>query len=179
MPVDGPVPISPTVSEGEERLALRPARPADAPAVAAIHDAAVRAGGATFRTKPRPLGEVKALIREDRPFLVATRGDEVIGWAAAGLYEPGNPFYDGVAEVAVYVAETARGVGAGRLLLAALAETAEAVGIFKLVAKVFTTNTESLRLFERVGYSTVGTHVRHGCHRGEWKDVVVLEKLLS
>ncbi|MDQ3759229.1 MAG: GNAT family N-acetyltransferase [Actinomycetota bacterium] len=147
--------------------------------MAAIHDAAVRVGGATFRTAPRPLDEVEALIREERPFLVATRDSEVVGWAAAGLYEPGNPSYDGVAEVAVYVAETARGAGAGTLLLAALAEAAEDVGIFKLVAKVFTTNTESLRLFERAGYATVGTHFRHGCLRGEWRDVVVLEKLLS
>ncbi len=50
---------------------------------------------------------------------------------------------------------------------------------FKLVAKVFTTNEASLRLFERMGYQRVGTHFRHGRLRGEWKDVVVLEKLLE
>ena len=77
------------------------------------------------------------------------------------------------------MAGSARGRGAGQALLDALAERAAAANTFKLVAKVFTTNEASLRLFERAGYTQVGTHIRHGRLRGEWKDVVVLEKLLG
>ena len=157
---------------------IREAELGDAEAIAAIHDEAVVAGNATFRTEPRPLADVEALIGDVRPFLVALLDDDVAGWAGAAAYEESNPHYDGVGEVAVYVSGAARGRGIGGTLLAALSGEAAGAGMFKLVAKVFTTNENSLRLFKRAGYSVVGTHVRHGRLRGEWKDVVVLEKLL-
>jgi L-amino acid N-acyltransferase YncA len=160
-------------------LELRDATPGDAEAVAAIHDESVLAGNATLRTEPRPLAEVKEVLDRDDPFLVALDDGEVVGWASVGPYEESNPYYEGVGEVAVYVSSEARGRGAGSALLEAAATAALAAGRFKLVAKVFTTNEASLRLFERAGYSQVGTHVRHGQLRGEWKDVVVLEKLLG
>ncbi len=160
-------------------LNVRDAQPGDAGAVSAIHNEAVLTGNATFRTEPRPLADVVALIADVRPFLVAERDDQVVGWAGAAPYEEANPYYAGVGEVAVYVRSAARGEGAGAALLEALAKASTETGMFKLVAKVFTTNTQSLRLFERCGYTPVGTHVRHGRVRGEWKDVVVLEKLLG
>jgi phosphinothricin acetyltransferase len=120
-----------------------------------------------------------ALIEDARPFLVAERDGQVVGWAGAAAYEESNPYYAGVGEVAVYVGSKARGDGAGAALLQALSEVSAEAGMFKLVAKVFTTNTRSLRLFERCGYIQVGTHVRHGRLRGEWKDVVVLERLVG
>lgn len=160
-------------------LTVRQARPGDAGAIAAIHDEAVLAGNATLRSEPRPVSEVEAVLERDHPFLVALDGDEIVGWASVGPYEESNPYYAGVGEVAVYASSRARRRGAGLALLDALAEAASEAGRFKLVAKVFTTNDASLRLFERAGYSAVGTHLRHGRLRGEWKDVVVLEKLLS
>jgi phosphinothricin acetyltransferase len=160
-------------------LELRDATPGDAEAIAAIHDEAVLAGNATLRTEPRPLAEVEEVLRREDPFLVALDEGEVVGWASVGPYEESNPYYEGVGEVAVYVSSKARGRGAGSTLLDAAATAARATGRFKLVAKVFTTNEASLRLFERAGYSRVGTHFRHGRLRGEWKDVVVLERLLG
>jgi len=160
-------------------LELRNAVPGDAEAIAAIHNESVRVGNSTFRSEPRPLSEVKALIRSGDPFLVAVDDGTVVGWASVGPYEETNPYYRGVGEVAVYVSSVARGRGAGAALLDAAAASAHAAHKFKLIAKVFTTNEASLRLFERAGYSQVGTHIRHGRLRGEWKDVVVLEKLLG
>jgi len=158
---------------------IRDAQLGDARAVAAIHEEAVLAGNATFRTEPRPLADVETLIDDERPLLVADRDGEVVGWAATAAYEESNPYYAGVGEVAVYVGSGARGQGAGGALLETLAQAASEAHMFKLVAKVFTTNKQSLRLFERCGYTPVGTHARHGRVRGEWKDVVVLEKLLG
>jgi L-amino acid N-acyltransferase YncA len=160
-------------------LTIREAGPGDAEAIAAIHDEAVLAGNATLRTEPRPLDEVRTVLSQGHPFLVAESAGEVVGWASAGPYEESNPYYSGVREAAVYVAGSARGRGAGQALLGALAERTAAANTFKLVAKVFTTNEASLRLFGRAGYTQVGTHMRHGQLRGEWKDVVVLEKLLE
>lgn len=160
-------------------LELREAELGDAEAIAAIHDEAVVAGNATFRSEPRPLSELEGILAKDHPFLVAVEGEEVVGWTSAAPYEESNPYYSGVREAAVYVSRDARGQGVGGVLLEGLAARVHEEDVFKLVAKVFTTNEASLRLFERAGYSRVGTHVRHGQLRGEWKDVVVLEKLLG
>ena len=160
-------------------LTLREAEPGDAEAIAAIHDESVLAGNATLRSEPRPVAEVEAIIAREDPFLVAVEDGDVVGWASVGPYEESNPYYGGVGEVAVYVGSRARGLGAGSALLEGAAEAARSSGKFKLVAKVFTTNDASLRLFARMGYETVGTHHRHGRLRGEWKDVVVLEKNLG
>jgi L-amino acid N-acyltransferase YncA len=160
-------------------LQIREAELGDAEAVAAIHDEAVLAGNATLRSEPRPLAEVEEVLSAGNPFLVALVDDEVVGWASAGPYEESNPYYRGVREVAVYVASAARGQGVGRSLLEELAGASQSAGAFKLVAKVFDTNTTSLALFKRCGYRTVGKHLRHGQLRGEWKDVVVLEKRLG
>lgn len=159
---------------------IRKAEPGDAEAVAAIHAEAVLAGNATFRSEPRPVADVESGLRSDQPFLVAFGTDgRVLGWASTGPYEESNPYYDGVGDVAVYVASKAQGQGIGQSLLEALDGASAEGGKFKLVAKVFSTNEASLRLFERAGYTAVGTHHRHGRLRGEWKDVVVLERLLG
>ena len=64
------------------------------------------------------------------------------------------------------------------MLLEALATQASTTGRHKLVAKVFASNEPSLALFEKSGYREVGIHRRHGRLDDEWKDVVVVERLL-
>ena len=160
-------------------VVVREAELGDAEAVAAIHDEAVLAGNATLRSEPRPVAEVEAILAQEGPFLVAVEDGEVLGWASVGPYEESNPYYAGVGEVAVYVGSAARGRGVGTALLEGAGSAAREAGKFKLVAKVFTTNEASLRLFERTGFARVGVHTRHGRLRGEWKDVVVLERLLG
>lgn len=158
---------------------IRPARTGDAVAIAKIHNQGVADRIATFRTEPRPPAEVEQLLAAETLLLVAEREGEVVGWAGLGPYDDPNPWYAGVGEATVYVDRATRGAGAGRELLAALERGAEAEGRYKLIAKIFDTNGPSLRLFERAGYATVGTHRRHGLLDGEWKDVVVLEKLIG
>src|SRR5580693_10219735 len=48
--------------------------------------------------------------------LVALRGEEVVGWAALSAVSS-RQVYRGVAEVSVYIAESARGQGIGAALL--------------------------------------------------------------
>ena len=161
-------------------LTIREAEPGDAEAIAAIHDEAVLAGNATLRTEPRPLEEVRAVLGQGHPFLVAEDGrSRSSAGRPPGRTRSRTPTTPASARPPSTWPGSARGQGAGQALLGALAERAAAANTFKLVAKVFTTNEASLRLFERAGYTQVGTHIRHGRLRGEWKDVVVLEKLLG
>ena len=64
-------------------------------------------------------------------------------------------------------------------MVEALDCAAEEAGLYKLIALVFTTNQPSIALLEDCGYREVGVHRRHGRVEGEWKDVLVLERLLG
>jgi L-amino acid N-acyltransferase YncA len=112
--------------------------------------------------------------REGR--LVATDGDEVLGWTALSAYSS-RRVYAGVAWESVYVTEAARGRGIGRALLEALLPAAEAAGFWTLFAGIMAENVASLTLHERVGFIRVGVQHRVGQDAsGRWRDVVLMER---
>ena len=84
--------------------------------------------------------------------------------------------YAGVAEVSVYVAPQAQGRGAGRALLEALIEQAERAGIWTIQAGVFPENEASVALHLGCGFRVVGVRERLGKLKGEWRDVLLLER---
>jgi L-amino acid N-acyltransferase YncA len=84
-----------------------------------------------------------------------------------------------VREATLYVERAARRTGVGRRLLDALAEAAADAGAHKLVGKIFTSNGPSIAMVGILGWREVGVHERHGALDGEWKDVLVVEKLLG
>lgn len=160
-------------------MRIRPAEPADATAIAAIHAEGIEERGATFDLAPDPVDELAArIVARDKPFLVAERDGEVVAWAALSPYST-RGVYDGVAECSLYVTRTARAQGVGRRLLDELAAAAEREGIYKLVGKLFPENAPSRRLFESAGFREVGLHLRHGTLDGEWRDVLLVERLLG
>jgi phosphinothricin acetyltransferase len=110
--------------------------------------------------------------------LVAEEGGDVAGWSSVVPYSA-NPVYDGVGEYTIYVDAAAQGRGIGRRLLEATADRAERDGLYKITGKLFTTNAASIAIAKRCGFSEVGVHVRHGRLDGEWRDVVVVERLLG
>jgi L-amino acid N-acyltransferase YncA len=159
-------------------LKLRRASPADAEAVAAIYNIGIAERQATFETRPRRSEEIEELIEEGRPFLVAEREGRIVGFARVSAYSS-RPAYAGVGEHGVYVGPSARGAGIGKRLLDALAQAAEDDGYYKLTSRVFTTNHASLALHRAAGFSEVGVQRRHGRLDGEWKDTILVERLLG
>ena len=71
------------------------------------------------------------------------------------------------------------GRGVGVKLLDALADASEAAGYYKLTSRVFTTNQASLRLHRAAGFTEVGIQRHHGRLENEWKDTVLVERLLG
>jgi len=160
-----------------DRLAVE----TDAEAIARIYNEGIEERVATFETEPRTAAQMRARLAErgDRfPTVVITREGRVIAWAAAGPYRS-RPAYAGVAEHSVYVARDARGSGAGRAALEALCRAYAARGFWKLVSRIFPENVASLALHERAGFRVVGVYQRHGLLEGEWRDCVIVEKLLG
>ncbi len=158
---------------------VRPAVPDDAPAVAAIYNHGIAERQATFETRPRSEREVAAWLDEGRPFLVATDdGGAVQGFARLSPYSV-RKAYAGIGEHGIYVDPGARGAGVGRRLLEELALAAENAGYYKLTSRVFTTNAASLALHRAAGFTEVGIQRRHGRLDGEWKDTMLVERLLG
>jgi len=81
-----------------------------------------------------------------------------------------------VAEVSVYVAETARGRGLGRRLLETLIAESEKNDIWTLQASIFPENVASLRLHEACGFRAVGRRERIAKREGIWRDTILVER---
>jgi phosphinothricin acetyltransferase len=160
-------------------LSIRPARPADAAAVAQLYNTGITERQATFETRPREPVEVEAWFQAGLPFLVAQEGDgAVVGFARVSPYSD-RCAYRGVGEHGVYVDPGARGTGLGRTLLEALAAAAQEHGLHKLTSRIFTTNAASRGAHRAAGFVEVGVQRRHGRLDGEWKDCVLVERLLG
>lgn len=162
-------------------LRTRLATPADAAAIAAIYNEGIADRIATFETEPRTPEQLSTQLidKGDRyPTVVVERGGRVLAWAGAGAYRS-RPAYAGVAEHSVYVARAARGTGAGRAALEALCQAYAERGFWKIVSRIFPENTASLALHERCGFRVVGVYHRHGKLEGEWRDCVIVERLLD
>jgi L-amino acid N-acyltransferase YncA len=167
------------VSTGPVQTRLAAA--ADAAAIAAIYNEGIADRIATFETEPRTVEQIAAQLADkgDRfPTVVAERDGRVVAWAGAGAYRS-RPAYAGVAEHSVYVARAARGSGAGRAALEALCRAYAERGFWKIVSRIFPENTASLALHERCGFRTVGVYRRHGKLEGQWRDCVIVERILD
>ena len=157
----------------------RPAARDDAAAIAEIYNQGIGERTATFETRPRANDELLAWLDVRHPVIVVEEGDQVIGFAASFPYRPGRECYVGVAEFAVYVDRTARRRGAGRLAMRSLLASAAEAGLWKLLSRVFVENRASRELLRGLGFREVGVYRRHARLDGEWRDVVIVERLLG
>jgi phosphinothricin acetyltransferase len=160
---------------------VRLAVAADAAAIARIYNQGIEDRIATFETEPRTTADIERLLEQRLgryPAVVVERGGQVVAWASAGLYRA-RPCYDPIAEHSVYVDRAHRGTGVGRVALEAVCAEAERLGFLKLVSRIFPENEASLALHRKVGFREVGIYHRHGKLDGQWRDCVIVEKLLG
>jgi phosphinothricin acetyltransferase len=101
--------------------------------------------------------------------------ERVLGWAALSPVSK-RRVYSGVAEVSVYVTESARGKGIGRALLEALIERSEEAGIWTLQASIFPENEASIELHLKCGFREVGRRERIARLHGVWRDTILFER---
>lgn len=160
-------------------IEIRRARAEDATDLARIFNQGIGERVATFETRRQQPDRFVGVIESGALVLVAEREGRVVGWAWVGPYSDPADYYSGVGEATMYVERDSRRTGIGRRLIEALAEEAPGRGYHKLVGKVFTSNAPSIALLRACGWREVGVHERHGTLDGEWKDVLVVEKLLG
>jgi phosphinothricin acetyltransferase len=147
---------------------------AHAGAVLRIYQAGIETGDATFEAEAPTWPRFRE-VHSKALSLVAVHHEEVVGWAAATPVSD-RCVYAGVAEHSVYVDPAYQGRRIGRSLLEALIDVAEREGIWTLQSGVFPENTASLALHRSCGFRVVGVRERVGCHRGRWRDVLLIER---
>jgi phosphinothricin acetyltransferase len=146
--------------------------PTDWPAVRAIYEEGIDVG--TFEELV-PTWEEWDGGHLVWPRLVAREEGPVLGWAALAPYSD-RACYRGVAENSIYVAREARGRGIGRALLERLCAEADAAQIWTLQASVLASNEPSIALHAQCGFRVVGVREKLARKRGEWSDVVLMER---
>ena len=148
--------------------------PGDWEQVRAIYLEGVREGNSTFETEA-PSWEAWDEAHHKSPRLVMRAGNQVLGWAALSPVSK-RRVYGGVAEVSVYITESARGKGIGRALLEALIENSEQAGIWTLQASIFPENEASIELHLKCGFREVGRRERIAKLKGVWRDTILFER---
>lgn len=107
--------------------------------------------------------------------LIAKEGDTILGWAALSPVS-GRCVYGGVAEVSIYIAESARGKGVGKQLFEQLIEESEKNELWTLQSGILQENITSIKLHEKCGFRIVGVRERIGQRDGIWRNVVLMER---
>lgn len=155
-------------------LTIREMRPDDWEAVRIIYQQGIDTGQATFETAVPSWEDWDAGKRIDCR-LIAQYEEQIVGWAALSLTSV-REVYAGVAEVSIYVLETARGRGIGKVLLQTLVDASERAGIWTLQSRVLPENKTTIALHQGAGFRIVGKREKIARHHGVWRDTVVLER---
>jgi L-amino acid N-acyltransferase YncA len=158
-------------------FAARPASPDDAPILAQIYNEGIEDRVGTFETRPRAVQDVAAWFDGIHPIVVVESDGEVVAFASTSSYRS-RECYAGIAEFSVYVSRKVRGQGAGTVAMRALLDAVKAAGIWKLVSRIFVENLASRRLMASMGFREVGIYEKHAKLDGQWRDVVIVERLI-
>ena len=162
-------------------IQIRPAKPADAGAIADIYNQGIEDRIATLETNLRTPDERRQWLaaRSPRhPVIVAEAGGQVVGWGSLNVFNA-RKAYDSVADFSVYVERGWRGKGVGNRLLTRLIELGRELGYHKLVLSAFPWNTGGMALYQKLGFRTVGIYKEQGRLDGKWVDTIIMEKLLD
>ena len=139
-----------------------------------IYEEGIATGLATFETTA-PTWESWDQAHLGFGRVLAYNDQIALGWAALSPVSS-RCVYGGVAEVSVYVAAAARGLGVGQFLLNQLIEISEANGIWTLQAGVFDDNLASRKLHLKCGFREIGYREKIGKLHGVWKNNILFER---
>lgn len=153
----------------------------DLATISDIYSHAVEHTTATFDLEPPDLDYWRARLDGQHPgdhLLVAVdESDTAVGYAYSWSYRP-RPAYDRTRETSIYLDESVRGQGVGRLLYPALLRTMGVSGVHTAVALVALPNPASERLHVATGFERVGLLKEVGRKFDQWIDVAWYQQML-
>jgi L-amino acid N-acyltransferase YncA len=164
-------------------LSIRPARPADIPAITRIYAHAVKHGTASFELEPPDEAEMarrqRTLLDSGYPYIVAEIDGALVGYAYAGPFRP-RPAYRFSVEDSIYIDPNAQRRGVGRVLLEHLIEECERRGFRQMIAVIGdSAQTASIELHRALGFRMIGAVENVGYKFGRWLDSVNMQRALG
>ncbi|MDD2954870.1 MAG: GNAT family N-acetyltransferase [Oscillospiraceae bacterium] len=172
----------------DKTVTLRSATPADAPRLLEIYGPYVTGTAITFEYEIPTQEEFSERIRrtlERYPYLVAERDGTAVGYAYASPFHP-REAYGWAAEVSIYLDQSCRGKGIGRVLYDAMEDLLRRQGILNLNACIALPRGDdpyltlgSVAFHQKLGYQTVGHFHQCGYKFGRWYDMVWMEKIIA
>ena len=164
-------------------VTIRPATPADIPAITRIYEHAVRHGTASFELEApdetEMLRRMRALVDDGFPYIAAEVDGLLAGYAYAGPYRPRRAYRFSV-EDSIYLDPGAQRRGVGRALLEHLIEACERRGFRQMVAVIGdSAQTPSIELHRAAGFRMVGAVENVGYKFDRWLDSVVMQRALG
>ena len=161
-------------------MALRLARPEDAPALLAIYGQYID----TPITLEAELPEEAEFTRrvsstlEHYPYLVWEEDGALLGYAYAHP-ERTRAGFQWNAELSIYLDRSAAGRGLGRRLFGALLDLLTAQGVRTVYGVVTLPNPASEGLHRAFGFHQLAVHRKTGYKNGTWVDVAWFDRALS
>ncbi|MDZ4310425.1 MAG: N-acetyltransferase family protein [Cypionkella sp.] len=156
---------------------IRAAQPADAAALAALWNPWIRDTAVTFNAAEKTEADLRAMIAARNCFLVYINNG-LQGFATYDQFRGGTG-YATCMEHTVILAPTARGMGAGRALMAAVEDHAQAAGAHQMIAGVSGENPEGRRFHTALGYHEIAIIRDAGFKFGRFMDLVLMQKFLA
>ncbi|MBP9183424.1 MAG: N-acetyltransferase [Fuscovulum sp.] len=157
---------------------IRPARPEDAAAIAALLNHWIANTAITFTPTPKTAGDIAdqiaAKAAAGHGFFVAVEDGALLGQASYGQFRAGA----GYATCMEHSISLARGQGLGRALLQAVEDHARTGGAHQMIAGVSGENPEGRAFHDRMGYRLVATVPQAGFKFGRFMDLWLMQKFL-
>ena len=165
-------------------IVIRPARPEDAAALAALGVAVGREEGGWLLTTDgwRSIADERRYLRAlkrfpDAAVYVADDDGDVVG--RLSLARDPHPASRHVADLGLMVAATHRRRGLGTALLEQAVRWSREVGVRKLELHVFPWNEPAIRLYETFGFEREGVRKGHYLREGEYVDAILMAYRVS
>lgn len=162
-------------------LTIRPATPADLPAINAIYNYYVTRSTCTYQLEEETAAARQTWFEHhgaEHPVIVAEREGAIVGWGSLSRFHPRAAFCHTV-ENSVYVQHDQQRCGIGSRLLDDLITRAAACGHHAILAGIDREQTGSLALHARHGFVEVGRYREVGFKFGRWLDVVYLQRMVG
>lgn len=160
---------------------IRPATPADVPAITWIINQVIRDTSITVTSVEKSEQEVMAMMVERRALghemFVANVGG-VVGYASYAQFRA-SPGYSRTMEHSVALVAGGQGRGLGSALMSAVETHAKSAGAHVLIAAITADNSQSISFHKGLGYEHVGHLPQVGYKFGRYHDLVLMQKFLT
>ncbi|MGK9126774.1 N-acetyltransferase family protein [Olivibacter sp. SA151] len=159
-------------------LVYRDAQLVDLPTIVSIYNSTVASRMVTADTEAVTVESRLPWFNQHNPltrplWMVETTGGETIGWLSFQSFY-GRPAYDGTVEISIYIDESQRKKGYGKMILREAIKRAPDLQVSTILAFIFAHNIPSIRLFEKEDFREWGNFPDIAVLDGIQRSLVIL-----